>query len=130
MRAEAVQLEQQRERLGRWAAEYGLGGVFDSIEFSNNLTVTPRRLELEPGLQVHPELGRRMEIGSEPERRVYGDARLLLGNTLHARARHAYACGKRVGLQAKGLQELLAEHLARMHRGQLGHGALPLSDNR
>src|SRR5262249_44775791 len=74
-----------------------------------------------------PEFGRGVEIGAEPERCVRSNADFLLGDALEPRAWHADALGQRIGLEAVRPHELLAQHLARMHRGQLVHGCAPPS---
>jgi len=70
-----------------------------------------------PGLQVHPESDGRTEELRQAERCVGRDPKLLADNALDARARDATRLCDLVGREIHGLQELLAQHLARVHRG-------------
>src|SRR5262249_38574503 len=86
-----------------------------------------RHFKSETVLQVHPELSGGAEKDTEPQRGVGRDAGLLVAQSLDPSPWHVELGRQRVGGQAQRLQELLAEHLARMQRGQLLHGVLLLS---
>jgi hypothetical protein len=97
----------------------GGGPLFDPFQSVSERAAF--RLEFEAILQVHPELGGRAEVAAEPQRRVGGDATLSVREPLDPRARHVDGCRQAIGGQAERPEKLLAEHLSRVQRRQLGH---------
>src|SRR5262249_58336852 len=97
----------------------------DLVELTSHALFTACRLKLEFALQVEPELRRGVEIGPEPQSSVCGDALFLSDDALNPRPRHTNASCQAIGGQIEGLHELLAEHFARMQRGQLVHDCAP-----
>ncbi|CAA7620526.1 hypothetical protein MTBUT4_360034 [Magnetospirillum sp. UT-4] len=74
----------------------------------------PRPFEIVGQLHFQPEPFRGAEIARQPQRRVGADLAVAGdqgGNPLH---RHVEVAGQPLDIDAAGLQELLAQHLARM----------------
>ena len=74
-------------------------------------------------LHPDPELGRGAEIAREAERCVGGDRALGVDDLADADLRHIEGLGERVLTHAHRLQEILAQHVARMGGGKIGLGS-------
>src|SRR5262245_51390387 len=71
-------------------------------------------MQVEVGLQGHPEARRVAEVLGQAQRRVGADAALAEDDLVDAPRRHAQLARERVLRQAGGFQELLVEDPARM----------------
>jgi hypothetical protein len=81
------------------------------------------------GLESQPELWRRFEVASEPERGVGAHTTLAQHELVDASCRYADVQSKSVRAEAEWLEELLMEHLAWVHGLDLAgrHRAPPFS---
>jgi len=85
------------------------------------------------GLQIHPESRARIEVASQPQRRIGSDAAALVNNFRNPSYGHMQIQSDTIHAELKRLHEISLQNLPRMNKGKtslrLGQNAYLLSSS-